>query len=199
MNNFWDTRYDTPQYVYGKEPNRFFESEIAKLTPGRLLLPGEGEGRNAVFAAYAGWNVDAFDQSEVGAVKSRDLASEKGVEINYRVSQMESYPFGVEKFDVVGLIFFHLPPPLRRKLHQQVIGSLKPGGQVILEAFHTSQLANNTGGPQSPEMLYDRETIMTDFAQLDTLMYTEMHISLDEGPFHQGGANVIRYSGKKTK
>ncbi len=68
---------------------------------------------------------------------------------------------------------------------------------VILEAFHTSQLGMGTGGPPSLEMLFDKEIIQKDFNGLETLLMEELTVFLDEGPFHQGEANVIRFMGNK--
>ena len=66
------------EYVYGTEPNQFFKEQLQKIIPaGKLLLPGEGEGRNAVYAAKLGWMVDAFDQSSVARTKALNLAKEK--------------------------------------------------------------------------------------------------------------------------
>jgi len=197
MKAFWDERYDTDQYVYGKEPNEFFSLELDKLVPGKILLPGEGEGRNAVYAASLGWTVSAFDQSWVGSEKAQRLAKEMGVQLDYQISGIESYHFRQDHYDVVGLTFVQVPPLLRKKLHRQVLYALKPGGVVILEAFHTSQLGNDTGGPQSLEMLFDKATILDDFNGLETLFMDELTTSLQEGPFHKGNANIIRYLGKK--
>ena len=61
MKEFWDSRYKSEDYAYGKEPNVFFADQIGNIPPGKLLLPCEGEGRNAVFAAALGWEVDAVD------------------------------------------------------------------------------------------------------------------------------------------
>ena len=65
MKTFWDARYSSKEFVYGKEPNDFFASELNKLNPGKMLLPGEGEGRNAAYAASQGWSVDAFDKETI--------------------------------------------------------------------------------------------------------------------------------------
>jgi hypothetical protein len=35
--------------LMAEKPMHFFTGEIKKLAPGKLLLPAEGEGRNAVF------------------------------------------------------------------------------------------------------------------------------------------------------
>ena len=66
MKDFWDTRYSEETYAYGTAPNIFFSTTFKNLNPGKALFPAEGEGRNAVFAASCGWEVVAFDQSEVG-------------------------------------------------------------------------------------------------------------------------------------
>ena len=197
MESFWDTRYNSDTFVYGKDPNVFFASALEKLDPGRILLPGEGEGRNAVYAALMGWEVDAFDQSSVARIKAGFLMKEKGVQINYQVCELSDYNFQKEYYDVIGLVYIHLPPAGRKMLHRQAAEALKPGGRIILEAFHTSQLGNPTGGPRVPDMLFDKNTLLEDFYTLNQEFLEEATESLREGPFHQGSANLIRYIGKK--
>ena len=198
MKTFWDVRYNTDDFVYGRKPNDFFASQIEELLPGKLLLPGEGEGRNAVYAASCGWLVDAFDQSGVACEKALKLAEEFDVQINYQVSSLETFNFESQCYDVVGLSYFHAIPDLRQVLHTRVMESLKPGGIVLLEGFHTSQLGKNSGGPQSLDLLFDREKILGDFKGLKTLQYEEILITLDEGQFHQGDASIVRYRGLKN-
>lgn len=197
MESFWDTRYNSDAFVYGKDPNVFFASSLERLDPGRILLPGEGEGRNAVYAAVMGWEVDAFDQSSVARKKAGFLMKEKGVQINYQICELADYNFQKEYYDVIGLVYFHLPPPFRKMLHRHAAEALKPGGRIILEAFHTSQLVNPTGGPRVPDMLFDKNTVLDDFYTLSQEFLEEATEVLREGPFHQGSANLIRYIGKK--
>jgi len=197
MKELWDKRYASEAYAYGKKPNAFFSAQLENIDPGHMLLPGEGEGRNAVHAAMRGWTVDAFDQSGVGQEKALALASELGAVINYRVCQIEDYPFGENRYDAVGLVYFHSDRHSRKYLHRKVYESLKPGGSIFLEAFHKEQLKNNTGGPKSLDLLFDEETLAGDFAQSDILILEKQLITLDEGPFHQGEASVIRFHGIK--
>lgn len=58
---FWDKRYAEEGLAYGDAPNQFLRRELDQLDPGLLLLPAEGEGRNAVWAAVNGWKVHAYD------------------------------------------------------------------------------------------------------------------------------------------
>lgn len=199
MSQFWDERYRTEQYVYGKKPIAFFSQQLEKIDPGRMLLPGEGEGRNAVYAALKGWEVDAFDQSPVGQSKALSMALEQGVEINYKVESLEAFRFLPNHYDAIGLLFFHTDPASRIYLHRKVCESLKPGGTLILEAFHKEQLKNSTGGPKDPDMLFDEKTLSPDFASLDTLLLEKLELLLDEGPFHQGEASLIRFLGTSPK
>ena len=102
--SFWNERYVSKEYVYGKEPNTFFKDFInQKLrVPGKLLLPAEGEGRNAVFAALNGYQVTAFDFSTDAKNKAQLLASEQNVSIEYLTSDISSFDFTPETFDVAG-------------------------------------------------------------------------------------------------
>jgi 2-polyprenyl-3-methyl-5-hydroxy-6-metoxy-1,4-benzoquinol methylase len=89
MSEFWNERYALKEYVYGTEPNVFFKTQITKLSPGKILFPAEGEGRNAVHAARLGWDVYAFDSSNEAKKKSELLAKKQSVKINYRVNDLE--------------------------------------------------------------------------------------------------------------
>jgi len=198
MSTFWDSRYDTKDFVYGKEPNDFFASQLEVIRPGSILLPGEGEGRNAVHAASKGWLVDAFDQSPVAAEKALAYAAEKEVRLDYCISGIEDFLFQPDYYDAVGLIFFHVPPTNRMLLHQQLAKTLKPGGVLIFEGFHTSQLGNATGGPASRDLLFDEETIRFDFPGLEVRQLEQLSVDLKEGIFHRGDAEIIRFVGRKT-
>lgn len=197
MNHFWNERFATAEYVYGTEPNQFFKNQLENLQPAKILFPAEGEGRNAVYAALQGWNVTAFDSSTVAKKKAKDLAREKGVEIDYRIADYENVSFPGENFDCLVLIYAHMHPQKRKEYHQKLASSLKPGGTLILEGFSKKQIKNNTGGPRNVEMLFSEEELRSDFRFFSELSVSQTGITLDEGPFHQGKAAVIRVVGKK--
>ncbi|MFA3783439.1 class I SAM-dependent methyltransferase [Melioribacteraceae bacterium 4301-Me] len=197
MKELWNQRYSKEEYIYGKSPNDFFKHELEKIHPGRILLPGEGEGRNAVYAATLGWEVDAVDQSEEGRKKALRLADEFGVKINYTISDLTSFQPSENYYDAVGLIFVHLPSDYRKEFHKKLIASLKPSGKVILEAFHTEQINKNSGGPKEIDMLYSLEDVVEDFIEMDFETLTKETILLNEGELHNGEAVVIRFVGTK--
>lgn len=197
MNNFWNDRYSTKTYAYGEMPNQFFKQEISKLTPGTILFPAEGEGRNAVYAATLGWQVAAFDLSSEGKQKALQLAEKHNVEIDYRLEGYDNVSFPHESFDCIVLIFAHMPATAREKNHKHLLSFLKPGGTFILEGFRKEQINMKSGGPRNEEMLFSKEELMDDFENLFSLKIEETDIILDEGPFHQGLASVIRVVGEK--
>ncbi|MDP8205523.1 MAG: hypothetical protein P9L92_02580 [Candidatus Electryonea clarkiae] len=81
----WDNRYDTEEYVYGKEPNDFLVEVSPKLRGKRALCLAEGEGRNAVFLAQCGFDVTAIDSSSVGLAKALKLAADNPGEGSERI------------------------------------------------------------------------------------------------------------------
>lgn len=193
---FWDQRYAENETVYGLEPNRFFKAFIDAHKPGAILLPAEGEGRNAVYAAAKGWQVDAFDFSPVAREKALKRAKERHLEINYFTARAENFHAG-KLYDAVGLIYVHLPASVRAHFHQQVYRSLRSGGYMVMEAFAKEQIHNTSGGPKDPALLYDAPTICTDFQFLHMLSCGQKTIPLAEGPFHQGKADVLQMIGQK--
>ena len=197
--NFWDERYSAEKYVYGTEPNQFFKVQLQKINPaGKLFLPGEGEGRNAVFAAKLRWSVDAFDQSSVAKMKALKLAELNKVKINYLNVDLGKFIPQKNFYDCAAIIFVHLPSEIRSGFYRKIIESVKPKGKIILELFSENQLGKDSGGPQDINMLSSIEEIKNNFMDLNTLILKEENIDLAEGEKHAGEASVIRFVGEKV-
>lgn len=202
MKEFWDKRYSDETYAYGESPNLYFMEKIAGLKPGRILLPAEGEGRNAVYAALRGWKVTCFDISENGKKKAEHLAEKNGVHIKYILSSVEEIDLKDQSFDVIALIFAHFPIGARQIYHKKFSDYLKPQGHLILEAFskkhHQFQKSNpKAGGPREESMLYETRMLISDFPDYDLLELYETDVELNEGLYHVGPASVVRFFGRK--
>jgi SAM-dependent methyltransferase len=191
MKAFWDERYAEAGFAYGQQPNAYFQEAIQALQPGKLLLPCEGEGRQAVYAAQLGWEVTAFDQSSTGQQKALAWSAEVGVELNYVLADAMTFEAPAQ-FDLVALIFAHLPEVLRAPFHQRMAAMLKPGGLLLLEGFSKAQLGRASGGPRDAAMLFSAEMLSGDFAGFDIISLSESLVQLNEGPYHQGEAAVVR-------
>lgn len=192
--DFWNDRYGQNEFIYGIYPNKFFKEQLNKLNAGTILLPAEGEGRNAVYAASQGWKVEAFDISTEGKEKASRLARDRNVSINYELTSILEFKSDV-KFDVIGLCYAHFPANIRIQAHHHLMQFLKPEGIVIFEAFAKAQLGKSSGGPRNEAMLFSIEEIKTEFSQLDLKLLKEETIELSEGNYHQGIAQVIRFVG----
>jgi SAM-dependent methyltransferase len=202
MKAFWDERYSHADYAYGETPNEYFKYQLAGLTPGKILMPAEGEGRNAAYAASLGWDVDAFDISTEGKRKADALAGKQNVKINYLVGECAELSFPKDTFDAIGLIYAHFPTEVKSACHRQLMDYLKPGGMIIFEAFSKKHIAFQqenpmAGGPRDLAMLFDIGEIQHDFPEIAFTSLEEEEIDLREGKYHSGKAMVIRFTGKK--
>jgi hypothetical protein len=202
MQEFWNARYRQEAFAYGEAPNIYFKTQLLQFEPGNILLPAEGEGRNAVFAARSGWKVSAFDISIEGRNKAMRLAETLGVALDYQVGDLTQVHFTEQQFDAVALIYAHFPAHLKSAYHRHFINYLKNDGIVIFEAFSKKHLEYNTinekvGGPKDAGLLYSTDEIMGDFHNFEILELTETEIELNEGLYHVGLGSVIRFTGRK--
>lgn len=202
MQDFWNNRYNQKDYAYGKQANQFFTKQIQNLQPGKALFPAEGEGRNAVYAAQLGWEVDAFDISIEGKNKAENLAKERKVSINYTVGDLENLHFKTNQFDLIVLIFAHFETSKISLYHNILASYLRKDGLLILEGFSKNHLNYNSknpnvGGPKDIDMLFSVDEIQNDFKDLHCITCSENEIELNEGIYHVGKGSVIRYIGKK--
>lgn len=192
MQEMWDKRYADDAYIYGTEPNSFFAEQLAGLPAERLLLPAEGEGRNAVHAARKGWRVDAYDFSTKARDKAMGLAERHGVFIGYAIASHGDVSLPERGYDAIGLIFAHVHQSSRALLHRAMVDALAPGGRLILEAFSKEQVNRGTGGPTSVDMLYAEDELRADFSALTIDRLEAVEVELNEGTQHCGLASVLR-------
>ncbi|MCU7550737.1 hypothetical protein OCK74_16585 [Chitinophagaceae bacterium LB-8] len=196
MKEFWNERFASQTIDYDIEPNRFFKRFINTTKPGSILLPAESDGRNAIYAASKGWQVDAFGSSELIKAKVLQEAAERGVQINYEVLDLKKFK-AVKQYDAVGLFYVNLPERIRMGFHKEICKCLKSGGILVLEAFAKDQLNFATGGPKDNAILYDAPGICNDFQHLYLLHIREKETVINEGAFYQGRGAVLRFVGQK--
>ena len=193
----WDERYSDKRFAYGREPNDFLRDMIDLLPAGKTLCLAEGEGRNAVFLAKRGHDVTAIDLSIVGLEKANRLAAEQQVSIETIHSDLEDFRIAQDGWDAIISIFAHLPPPLRQRVHREVVAGLRPGGIFLLEAYTPEQLNYGTGGPPVEEMMMTLESLEEELRGLEWLHAQELVRDVREGEFHHGTGAVVQLIGRK--
>jgi SAM-dependent methyltransferase len=202
MKEMWDERYGQVEFAYGEEPNAFLKEQLNGIQLGKALFPAEGEGRNSVYTASLGWEIEAFDLSEEGKQKALKLATLKNVQINYQVGEFQQFNYEKESFDLIALIYAHFPASKKSEYHMELNQYLKKGGLIIFEAFSKNHLEYVTknpkiGGPKDIDMLFSIEELKSDFSNFDILLLEEKEVELNEGLYHNGIGSVIRFVGRK--
>lgn len=108
------------------------------IGPGtRVLELGCGPGRNAVWLAQQGAEVDALDLSESALAWGRERSDAAGVAVNFVSADIFSWPDGHEPYDLVydSGCFHHLPPHRRVSYRSLISAMVRPGGAFALACF----------------------------------------------------------------
>ncbi len=160
----WDERYRGSELVWTAEPNRFVVAEVSPLPPGRALDLACGEGRNAVWLASRGWQVEALDFSPVAVDKARVLAAHHGVAeaLELRVEDLTGWAPTAGSVDLVVLSYLHLGAEDRRKVLVAAWSALAPGGHLVVIGHDATNIDEGFGGPQDPSVLFTAEEIVRD-------------------------------------
>jgi SAM-dependent methyltransferase len=163
----WDDRYRSSELIWGIAPNRWVEQELAGLPAGRALDVACGEGRNALWLAALGWQVTAVDFSPVAlekarALEERALADRAGsVRVSWRCADATAYRHD-GSVDAALLCYLQLPAVQRRAAVRNAAGALLPGGTLLVIGHDSKNLAEGTGGPQDPSVLFTAGDIASD-------------------------------------
>ncbi len=172
--NRWNNRYNTGEYLYGKEPLKFLKEKLNILVRGKALVLAMGEGRNAVFLAENGFDVDGCDISEKAIEKTKLFAQESGVTLNAFVADLEEYKISADKYDLITCFYY-----TQRSLIPQIKDGLKKGGMVMLETYSIDQLkyGKDAPGPKNPAYLLTHNELLNSFRDFRILYYREGEIA----------------------
>jgi cyclopropane fatty-acyl-phospholipid synthase-like methyltransferase len=189
----WDARFSSDEYIFGTEPNVWLAQHADLFKPGmRVLAVADGEGRNSVWMAKLGLQVDAFDISPVGIEKAKKLAQQQGVDVNFSIHGIEDYPWTTGDYDAVVAIFIQFADPdTRAALFKRMKSALKPDGVVLLQGYTPKQLDYKTGGPPNLSHLYTEDLLQEAFGDLDISELRAYEDVLTEGTQHHGQSALI--------
>lgn len=189
----WDERFSQPEAVYGHAPNSFLVEQTTRFRQGmRLLVPGDGYGRNGIWLAQQGFQVHTVDLSAVGVARAQAAAQAAGVALKIEQADLAIWNWPVDHFDGVIAIFLHLPPQVRPNVHKSMLRAVKPAGLILLQAFSPAQLKYSSGGPKQVDLLYSADILRQDFAPAQPLELQEKEVQIDEGYMHRGRASVVQ-------
>lgn len=195
----WNQRYASEPHLFGQEPNEYLRAQAHHLAPGsRVLCVADGDGRNSVWLARQGLRVDAFDISDVGVGRARQLAAEARVNVDYSVADCDQWPWPTARYDAVVAIFVQFADPaMRERLFAHMAAALKPGGVLVLQGYTPRQLEYKTGGPPILSHLYTPEMIRSAFADLQIIELRDYEAVLTEGTQHHGLSALLGLVARK--
>lgn len=154
----WDARYAAaPQW--SDAPNALAAELLRDLPPGRALDLAAGEGRMALWLASLGWQVTALDFSAEGIARGRERAAERGLDVDWRVADATATDLRTEHYDLVLVLYLHLPHAPLVDVLQRCARAVAPGGRLLVLGHDRENLERGTGGPQDLALLYDVETL----------------------------------------
>jgi 2-polyprenyl-3-methyl-5-hydroxy-6-metoxy-1,4-benzoquinol methylase len=189
----WDARFSTEDYIFGTAANVWL-AQHRDLLPagGRVLAVADGEGRNSVWLAQQGMQVDAFDISPIGVSKANKLAQQANVQVNYQVCGADKFDWKPEAYDAVVAIFIQFADPdARARLFAHMKSALKPNGLILLQGYTPKQLDYRTGGPPQVEHLYTEPMLGEAFAGWLIRHLSRAQRALQEGSGHAGMSDVV--------
>ena len=182
----WNQRYETTDLVWTAEPNQFLVVEVEGLAPGTALDLGAGEGRNAVWLAQQGWQVTAVDFSDVGLAKADQLATAAGVEVSTTCADLVGYTPPPRGFDLVAVVYLHLPASVRRAVYRRAADGVAPSGTLLVVGHDTTNRTDGYGGPQDPDVLFSPDDVVADLADsglvVEKAERVRRAVTTDDGP-----------------
>jgi SAM-dependent methyltransferase len=135
----------------------------AMARTGRALDIAAGYGRNAVYIAGLGFEVDAVDISDVGLSRiGREQSRVHPIQADLDIYQIQA-----RTYDLILNINF-----LQRRLFPLIIEGLKPGGLLIFETFVEGG-APTRDAPDCRDYLLRPNELLRAFLPLHILYYSE--------------------------
>jgi SAM-dependent methyltransferase len=141
---------------------------VGDASAGAALDLGAGEGRNAIWLAQRGWRVTAVDFSDVALARARERAEKAGVaeRITWVEADLVDYRAPTNAFDLVLVLFVHLPGPDRGRLLARAADALAPAGTVLVVGYDTANATEGEGGVRDPERLFSPSDVVRELPEL---------------------------------
>lgn len=141
------------------EPCAILTEETAGHSPGKALDLAAGTGRNALSLARQGWQVTAVDFSAEAVAQGRAFTrqafpNQSPPPLQWHQADLLTYQPAPAFFDLVTLIYLHLPSPQFQTVLTRAAAAVKPGGTLLIIGHDLQNLHHGGHGPQDPDMLY---------------------------------------------
>lgn len=147
-----------------RNPSGLLIEYLSIIPKGKALDIACGEGRNSIYLARHGFEVEAIDISEAAINRSREAAGD--LRINFIAADLEGFKIPADTCDLI--INFNY---LQRSLVPAIKNGLKRGGYLIFETYTLEQ--KELGHPKNPEFLLGTNELLRLFSDLHIIYYRE--------------------------
>ncbi len=172
----WDQRYREGAYTDRSYPSDLLKQRAAFVSNGRALDLACGAGRNAIYLAELGFEVDAIDVSLVGLEIAESKAKEQGLSINWlNEDLLADWSVPHQQYGLI-LMFRFVSLEVLVKLPQL----LARGGELIIEE-HLQWSGGNVIGPSSERFRVAPGDLLRACKELDVLFHYEGLVKEPDG------------------
>jgi 2-polyprenyl-3-methyl-5-hydroxy-6-metoxy-1,4-benzoquinol methylase len=207
----WDDLYTEAECLWGLAPDWELKTFVSAIPKGRALDLGIGEGRNALYLAHNGFEVEGIDISEEAVQRCSALAAKHGLPVRAQAANLKES--GVTEGAYTCIVCSYVLPFLKRSEAEALIGQMKvglaEGGVVFVAAFTTDdpmyqrclevgleEVEKNTffsSKRRSHLLFFGKGELKELFTDLEILSHVEGYsLDLAHGePHHHGWASVL--------
>lgn len=172
----WDQRYREGAYASRNYPSEFLRNRAELLNIGRAMDLACGLGRNSIYLAELGFEVDAIDVSLVGLEIAREKAKERRLLIHWLNEDLvNDWTIPTQQYDLI-LMFRFVSSEVLLKLPQL----LAQGGALIIEE-HLQWPQGNVVGPSGNRFRVKPGELMEGCRELDVLFHYEGLVEEPDG------------------
>ncbi len=156
----WNKKYRSGDFP--RKPSGIVKRYHGLVCPGRVLDIAAGAGRNALYLAGEGHEVDAVDISDA----AMETLEGKDPRVHPLCRDLDSYTISHEQYDLILNIRY-----LNRRLFPGIIKGLKRGGVLIFETY--TEKIGEKGHPIRKNFLLRENELLHTFISLKILFYEE--------------------------
>lgn len=166
---YWNAYYEKDLAEMEKAPSDFLVSHAGSLRKGKTLELACGAGRNSLYLASNGFNVEATDFSDVAIAKAQTKARAEGKEVDFKVQGLDFFLMPIQKYDTVVVVDYKCSG----RLLDEIKKGLVIGGTLLIEGYTYNHLKHNTGTDIEIEECYKAFELSRLLKDWNLLIYDE--------------------------
>ena len=86
--------------------------------------------------------------------------------VEWHLADLRFYEPAPSAYDLVVVLYLHLPADGRRTVHAAAASALRPGGTMLVLGHDSSNLTEGHGGPQDPSLLFTPDDVVDELPGL---------------------------------